>query len=167
MLTQATLPALSQPVETASMPDLSLNQVFRVQAPGALLSFPWHMVTGQHSEEGVQSTLGEKTEARRRDVTCLRSAGKAGAEEESQPPPANSKFKFSAHPSQTTVFPSRKAGLGFHSASHRDEKTPTRPRLPGTGTAKIWCQKIQSDFETERLLVITIPTPVICIALDS
>lgn len=52
MLTQATLPALSLRVETASMPDLSLNQVFRVQAPGALLSFPWHMVTGQHSEEG-------------------------------------------------------------------------------------------------------------------
>lgn len=138
-----------------------------MQAPGALLSFPWHMVTRQHSEEGVQSTLGKKTEARRREVTCLRSAGKAGAEEESQPPPGISKFKFSAHPSQTTVSPSRKARAGFHCASHRDEKTPTRPRLPGTGTAKIWCKKIQSDFETERLLVIRIPTPVTCIALGS
>lgn len=138
-----------------------------MQPPGALLSFPWHMVTRQHSEEGVQSTLGEKAEARRREVACLRSASKAGGEEESQPPPANSKFKFSAHPSQTTLFPSRRARVGFHFSNHREEKSPTRPRLPGTGTAKIWCKKIQSDFETERLLVITIPTPVVCIALGS
>lgn len=138
-----------------------------MQPPGALLSFPWHVVTRQHSEEGVPSTLGEKTEARRREVTCLRSASKAGREEKSQPPPANSKFKFSAHTSQTTLFPSRKTRVGFHSASPREEKSPTRPRLPGTGAAEIWFKKIQSDFETERLLVITIPTPVTRIALGS
>ena len=100
-------------------------------------------------------------------MTCLRSASKAGREEKSQPPPANSKFKFSAHTSQTTLFPSRKTRVGFHSASPREEKSPTRPRLPGTGAAEIWFKKIQSDFETERLLVITIPTPVTRIALGS
>lgn len=139
---------------------------------GLYLHFPRHMVTWQHSEEGLHSPFtGGETEAQICEVTYLRS--NPGAEEEPQSLPVGFQSSSSLHaPIQLANHPLSRgkpqygvSNLQFTQEEIIKRDTGGTPSAEQTGVGA--GMNNQSDFETKLLLVITIPTPVICIALYS